>query len=446
LASQEIRNLVNRRGGSGRDRRPDEVDEPKDYAAPISLYIHVPVCVSKCAYCDFFSAVPESLPRAYEDGLVAATLARASALARRFAAERLDTVYVGGGTPTMLSPAALDRLLAGLESLLSDMQDEEPAEWTVEANPDSLDAEKLDIMAARGVTRVSVGVQSLDPQVLGLLGRRHEAEAAIEAVSLVADRGMDASADLMADIPRPKDRGEFRADAGGLAADALELLDSGAKHLSVYDLTIEEGTPLARRLDELDFPAEEEALEERRLLEEALGDRGFRRYEVSNYAAAGDECLHNLAYWRMASYLGAGPGAVSTIARRDGGSLRIEEAKSIGDYGAGGVFAGTEERINRKDAAFETIMMAFRTRFGLDSRAFRRRFGLEVEDLIGSTLRSWSDWLIPASPWPGIGPSGNEDLDPRGFALNGAGLDILNRFLGDCLAEMDRSFPAEEIS
>jgi oxygen-independent coproporphyrinogen III oxidase len=446
LASQAIRDIVSSRGDAIRDWRPGRVDEARGYAAPKSLYVHVPVCASKCSYCDFFSAVPESLPKDYEDRLVGSTLARASSLSRLFAANRFDTVYIGGGTPTMLSSAALDRLLAGLRALVSETGAEGPAEWTVEANPDSLDAGKLDIMASWGVTRVSIGVQSLDPGVLCILGRRHGAEEALAAVSLAAKRGMDVSADLIAEIPIWKAREKAGKDIGRLASDALELIDSGAKHLSVYDLTIEEGTPIARRLDELVFPAEAEALEERRLLEEALGKQGLRRYEVSNYAAGGDECLHNLAYWRMASYIGAGPGAVSTIARRDGGSLRIEEAKSIDGYGAGGIFAGTEERIGRKDAAFETIMMAFRTCFGLDSSAFRRRFGLDIADLIGSTLRSWSDWLVPGSPWPRIDREGKPACDHDGLALNGAGLDILNRFLGDCLAEMDRSFPKEELS
>jgi oxygen-independent coproporphyrinogen III oxidase len=426
------------------------------WAAPAALYVHVPLCASKCAYCDFYSLPLSSLPEAFEAELVGSTLDRASRLAERFGAEAFDTVYVGGGTPTVLSAPALDRLLRGIGALAAGSRGRPPVEWTIEANPDSLDAEILDIAAARGVTRLSIGVQSLDPRELELLGRRHGRDAVLGALRLAAGRGLAISADLIAGVPRLEGAGSGSAPAGKLALAARELVDAGATHLSVYDLSVEEGTPLASMRRGLSFPGEDEAWEERQRLEEALGGAGMRRYEVSNYAARGAECLHNLAYWRMDSYIGAGPGAVSTIARRDGSSLRIEEPKSVLDYGDPRGPAAVETGVSLRDAAFETIMMAFRTSFGLDLAAFSARFGRRAEELIGESLAAWSSRLKPGEPWPspearrrladGAGSpapaGGGSSARSGGPALDGGGLDILNRFLGACLEELDRKFAA----
>ncbi len=403
---------------------------------PASLYVHVPICASKCAYCDFFSLPASSLPEDFESGLVRATLERASRLAERFGADGFDTVYIGGGTPTMLGAEALESLLRGIGALASGSRGRGPREWTIEANPDSLGPEGLDIMARGGVTRLSVGVQSLDPTELELLGRRHGREAALKALRAAAERGFKVSADLIAGIPRRKGGGPRALD--GLARFARELADAGARHISAYDLSIEEGTALAARREDYDFPDEDEAWEERRLLESELEAGGMRRYEVSNYSARGDECLHNLAYWRMDSYIGAGPGAVSTIALEGGSSLRIEEAESIEGYGEGGRFSAAETPIPLREAAFETMMMSFRTRFGLDTDAFLERFGMRAEELIGETLASWAPRLGAGEAWPGT-PAGR---GRAGIALDGGGLDLLNRFLGDCLEELRAKFPS----
>ncbi len=310
-------------------------------------------------------------------------------------------------------------------------------------------------MAERGVTRISLGVQSLDEGELALLGRRHGAEDAMRAMRLAAASGMEVSADLIAGIPSSGRAGGARA----LAEAGRALIDAGASHLSAYDLTLEEGTPLSERAGRLDFPGEDESAEARALLERVLAESGIRRYEVSNYARPGKECLHNLAYWRMDSYIGAGPGAVSTLvaaAREsprpgiDGASLRIEEGRDLAACLAGGPDADTgglarETAIAPAEAAFESIMMAYRTIFGLDAARFRSRFGLEARSLIGKTLGSWKDRLVEGEPWP-IGANGaaKDGAAARHPALDGRGLDILNRFLGDCLAEMESSFPGRE--
>jgi oxygen-independent coproporphyrinogen-3 oxidase len=420
------------------------VTDRDEYLRPEALYVHVPICASKCSYCDFYSLPASSLPAGFEDALVRSTLDRASRLAGRFGCDGFETVYVGGGTPTMLSPRGLDGLLGGIGELARGSRGRSPSEWTVEANPDSLAPESLDIMLSRGVGRLSLGVQSLDPDELRLLGRRHGRDEALLAVRRASERGLAVSADLIAAIPRPRGAPRSPRGADALGLFARELVDAGASHLSVYDLCLEEGTPLAAASRTLSFPDEDEAWEGRRRLEETLLEAGMRRYEVSNYAAPGRECLHNLAYWRMDSYIGAGPGAVSTVARRDGSSLRIEEPKAADGYGDLERGGALETAIGVREAAFETIMMAFRTSFGLDLASFQRRFGRRAEELIGGTLSGWAKRLVPGERWPlPPGPASGGDGGPSagsgGPALDGAGLDLLNRFLRDCLEEMDRN-------
>jgi oxygen-independent coproporphyrinogen-3 oxidase len=424
LAAEELRGALTP-SLQGSSAASGEVPPPR------SLYIHIPLCASKCSYCDFYSLPCPSLPEGIEEKLVLSTLSRASSLAKRFGASGFDTVYVGGGTPTMLSPQALKSLLSGILKLAIEGGGRPPSEWTVEANPDSLDSEALEAMALSGVTRISLGVQSLDPGELKILGRRHGPEEALAAVSLAASRGFAVSADLIAGIPRERgSRERGTRGRGSLARYAKELLDAGAAHLSAYDLCIEEGTPLFRSKASLDFPGEDEAWEERKALEAFLSTRGMRRYEVSNYAARGEECRHNLAYWRMDSYIGAGAGAVSTLALPGGASVRIEEPKDALGYASSSGPRAVETPIGLRDSAFETIMMAFRTSFGLDLAAFERRYGLDAAKLIGESLEAWKSRIVPGEAWPGTEAS-------AGPALDGSGLDLLNRFLLDCLEEIE---------
>lgn len=404
----------------------------EDFVAPASLYVHVPVCASKCSYCDFFSVPAPSLDEGFETGLVEGLLRRASVLAERFGADSFSTVYIGGGTPSLLSASALARLVSGIGALARGQGSAGPREWTVEANPDSITREKLEVLAAHGVTRLSLGVQSLDADDLRLLERRHGPEAALASVRAASQAGLAVSADLIAALPQLRCATTPAPPTDRLASFAAELLDAGAGHLSVYDLSLEAGTALEARKGLLRFPGEDADWESRQSLEDALALAGLRRYEVSNYAKRGRECLHNLAYWHMDSYLGAGPGAVSTLSRRDGSSLRIEEPRSLPSYGLEGGPAALETEISLGDALFETIMMSFRTSFGLDLESFRSRFGVGAESLIGGSLSAWRSHLIQGEPWPWMDSSG-------GPALDSSGLDILNRFLASCLSELEKN-------
>lgn len=412
------------------------------FRPPRSLYFHVPFCRIKCGYCDFFSLPIGKTSDSELAGFVAAGLDRVRRLSGRFHAGRFDTLYVGGGTPSVLPAPFFELLLEGLAEIAP-----APLEWTVEANPESLDAQFLSICRAAGVTRLSIGIQSLDDEVLAVLGRLGRSESSYRALELAAGADFAVSADLIAGPPR----------RNGIAAEAERLLDFGIGHLSVYDLTLEEGTALAAtfRRGELELLDEDEAAAEREELESLLRERGFLRYEVSNYARPGAESLHNLAYWNMDSYLGVGPSAVSTLVEeaspypeasgRGGGALRVTESRSLETYRQGRAGeAALEERIDPKTAAFEVLMMGMRTRYGVDLGTFHERFGLRLEEMVSTSLGRWNEYLVPGVPPPGEEERGSSGTGRRErIALNDTGLNLLNRFLADCLEEFEDHFPAD---
>ncbi len=416
------------------------MDVASRWEAPRSLYVHVPFCRSKCAYCDFFSLPMEGMDTGIFAAWVEATLNRLETCLRRFPPQRnpaFDTVYIGGGTPSILPGDQLSRLFLGIVKRAG-----QPIEWTMEANPESLCDDVLDRMEAAGLTRLSLGIQSLDDEVLRLLDRPARRDACETALSSALSReGLLVSVDLIAGLPR-KD---------ALASEARALVDFGVDHLSIYDLVLEEGSPLASRVraGEVLLPGEDEAASERESADAFLDQVGFRRYEISNFAPIGKECLHNLAYWHMDSYLGIGPGAVSTLQELPdpdsppgsrGFSLRIEEGRELGEFVAGRQDAAAEMRIEPKDSAIESIMMAMRTVYGLDTRFFEERFGIGVSSLLGQSLEKWKGLLVPAQAWFPADPARLSDAG-EGIALGGAGMDILNRFLVDCMLELESKFP-----
>lgn len=270
------------------------------------VYVHVPFCVTKCAYCDFYS-VPcrgtdaeggiTTLFEQYDEAVLAQ--ARDTCLAEL--CRRIETLYVGGGTPTVMG----GRLVGLVRSLVEQYGLGRDAEVTVEANPESADPELLEALARAGVTRMSVGVQSFDDAVLSTLGRVHDASAAERAVARVVREGMRASLDLICAVPGQGMR-SWR--------DTLErTIATGSEHVSVYPLQVEEGTPMERAIEdgELPEPDPNAAADMMLLASEILTDAGFERYEVASYALPGAQARHNVAYWTGAPYLGLGPAAHS---------------------------------------------------------------------------------------------------------------------------------------
>jgi len=320
----------------------------------LHLYLHIPFCRHLCPYCGFYKHRPGDLAnRAFVD----AVLAEAD---RRTAGARpaVETVYFGGGTPSLLSPALLERLGRGLAERF-DLS--AVAEWTLEANPATFDRSKAVLVRDLGVTRVSLGVQSFQPPVLATLGRDHGPDEAVTAYETL--RGADfetVSIDLMFSIPG-QDRTLWQADLE--RAFAL-----GPDHLSAYNLTFEEDTDFLERHRDGELDADEDR--DADLFYQAvdfLEAHGYRHYEISNYARPGHESRHNRAYWNGADYLGLGPGAVSTI---DGERWRtLPDTAAYVRAAAGGLDTRTEiEVLSEEDRRLEAIALQLRTREGIPDR------------------------------------------------------------------------------
>ncbi len=285
------------------DRRSASVQD----FPPAHLYVHVPFCRSKCAYCAFYSeAVPP--PEGFADAIAAELQLRApNGLA-------LETLYLGGGTPTALGRDGLARLCATLNRWRNGAS--APQEWTVEANPGTLTGPMAEDLLRAGATRISLGAQAFDDASLALLGRAHGTAATRNAFRAARAAGFrSVGLDLIAGIPGLAERTWRKTLAEAMALEP--------EHLSVYLLSLEPGTPLAQAVaqDRQTLPSEDEQMDALAAAEAFLAAHGYRRYEISNYAREGFECRHNLAVWRGADYLGVGPAAASRL-----GSLRRENA------------------------------------------------------------------------------------------------------------------------
>jgi oxygen-independent coproporphyrinogen-3 oxidase len=266
---------------------------------PESLYIHIPFCLRKCGYCDFVS-IPfdEALSERYVAALIREM--------RQRGRMKLKTLYIGGGTPTVLSVEELNRLLKAINGNFDFLPD---AEKTIEANPATVDEAKLKTLIKGGVNRISIGAQSFDGPELKTLGRLHTARDAAEAVRLARRAGFEnISLDLIYGIP-----GQTADSWQRTLSEAIALRPD---HISAYELTLEKCTPLCEQVErgELCMPSEEEASAMSELCLRTLKEAGYLRYEVSNYALAGRQCLHNLNYWRRGEYIGLGAAAHSFMA------------------------------------------------------------------------------------------------------------------------------------
>jgi len=288
-----------------------------------ALYLHVPFCERKCEYCDFASIAGLHGHAAYVAALRAELRAIAAALPR----VTLDTVFCGGGTPSLLPPEELAAVLAEVRGGFRLAAD---AEVTIEANPSSTTAERAATWRAAGVTRVSVGVQSLEPRVLRFLGRVHSPERALEALEIVREAGFRGrSADLIYAVPG--------LDDAAWEATLRQILDADPGHLSAYELTVEPGTPLWESVTAgaVTPVNADEALRQHWLTVDLCAAAGYAQYEVSNFARPGHECRHNLAYWGNHFYLAAGCGAHGHLPPRCAAALGLVD--QAGAQGAAAV-------------------------------------------------------------------------------------------------------------
>lgn len=269
-----------------------------------ALYLHIPFCQSKCAYCDFDSVAASSLDdaRAAQACYLDRLTNRVDAFGTAGLLDGVRTVYIGGGTPSLLG-------MRLVELVRSVMQWCAPEEFTCEANPESFTSSLALQLARAGVTRISLGVQSLQEEELKAVGRIHSATQALEAICYAKDAGLDVSCDLMCGLPLQTQDSWAKSVAG--------LIEAGPCHVSIYPLTVEDGTPLALKVDSgrLVLPDEDEQADEMELARRFLVEAGFAPYEVASYALPGHACRHNIAYWTGIEYLGLGRSAASMLSR-----------------------------------------------------------------------------------------------------------------------------------
>lgn len=337
------------------------------------LYFHIPFCKRICAYCDFYKSADLRL----KEAVVEAMHDELRREAKFLPANRLRTIYFGGGTPSLLAPEQLEEFIRHAAELFDCSELEE---CTVEANPDDLTPDYLARLARTRVDRLSIGVQSFDDGELRLMNRRHTAAAARKAVRQAQEAGFkNVTVDLIFGVPG------FGTET--LKRNLRETVALGVQHISAYHLTIEPETAFGRRMARGTFaPVAEEVSEEEFLtVHRTLTDAGFEHYEVSNFARSGRRALHNSAYWSGKPYLGIGPAAHSFD-----GECRRWAAADIGRYLDGGD-RYESERLTERDHYNETVMTALRTADGIDTEAIVRRFGRTRLETLLEAARPWLD-------------------------------------------------------
>lgn len=406
------------------------------FEAPRFLYLHIPFCSKRCDYCDFHSLAASALDQSIMTRYIDVLIERIHLL-EDCMQPGIETIYIGGGTPTSLRIQDFERLIAAVSAFAGSGL----KEWTVEANPECLNEENLGIMARNAVTRVSLGIQSMDAEELRILGRNASREENSRALKLLCGSGLAVSADLIAAVPYRGTSDEKSGRTPGqrmpLHEQADYLANLGVQHISMYDLVVEEGTAIARHIEDrsLVTPDEDESYEARKAAEKNLKDRGYRRYEVSNFAMPGKESIHNSAYWSMNSYLGLGSGAVSTLQVLPGSdegfpgrALRLVEGKDLARYMDLPDASAHTSWIGLHDVVCEFVMMGLRTAKGLDIDRFSRLFGIEPHALLAHTINVWGDRISMHG--------GHLRVDDRG-------LDILNRILVSAFEDIDHFFKSE---
>ena len=319
------------------------------------LYIHIPFCIKKCRYCDFTSFADQA------DCFDAYTEAVINEM-KEYGGESIDTVFIGGGTPTVLSSAQLERIIKAVFERFNVSGD---YEFTVEANPGTLDDEKIKMLLSGGVNRMSIGVQSFNDDDLKALGRIHSAKTAYNTICRLYELGfLNINADIMTALPSQTEE--------GLLKTVEYLLELPLTHISAYSLIIEDGTPIAEDYKNglLTLPDEDSDRNMYAALVKMLAKNGFERYEISNFAKDGFECRHNIKYWQCNEYIGLGAAAHSYIK-----SERFSNTPDLAKY-LKGEYGRTGETLTEADKISEFIFMGLRMRCGISEKEFKRRFNI----------------------------------------------------------------------
>ena len=368
-------------------------------APPLFLYIHWPFCASKCPYCDFNSHVRDSIDQdGWRDALLADLAYEASLLPGR----RLTSIFFGGGTPSLMEPATVAAIIQAAHEHWIPADD---VEITLEANPNSVEAARFAELAAAGVNRLSLGLQSFDEQALRFLGRAHSAREGLAALETAQKYFQRVSFDLIYALP-----GDTEAGWSTTLQFALAL---GTTHLSLYQLTIEPGTRFASMVARNDFtPLDaDRSATLFELTDSVTSAAGLPAYEISNHARPGHESRHNLTYWRYGTFAGVGPGAHG---RRLGmRTLRHRKPENfLSGLARNGHGLVEEECLSPTESADEALVMGLRLAEGVDADAIARRFGLEpVVDWVRVDRLVRSGHLLRDGGRITLGPRGRLVLD-----------------------------------
>lgn len=388
------------------------------------LYLHIPFCIKKCKYCDFTSyADAENQMDGYVDALI-----RDMRQYQSFDFEPFTSVYMGGGTPSLLPAPLVERLF---HALYRHFPIHTNAEISMECNPGALSPDALDTCRRAGVNRVSLGAQSTDDALLSRIGRIHTRQSIFEAFSLLRQTGFsNINIDIMHGLP-----GQSTED---YLASIQMLLTLNPTHISAYSLILEEGTPLYDEIQEglETLPDQDEVCAMQDAGIGLLARQGYARYEVSNFAKPGYACLHNLNYWENGAYIGLGAGAHSAWRLPDGTGrehwTRFENPPSLEAYSLS-LDIPMEQRekhiIPPIEEAFETVMLGLRMLAGIHLPAFTARFGAPLDSFFPQSLKK-------------LQKNGLIQADKTHVRATARGMDLLNQVLQEFLAEMNADFTA----
>ncbi len=342
---------------------------------PAAVYIHIPFCTNKCYYCDFNSYVLKGQPVM---GYLEALAEEMKRTVQKAPPRAVETIFVGGGTPTVLLPEEMEYFLELVATWFPFRSDQ--VEFTMEANPGTVDEDKLKVMKSGGVNRISFGVQSFQNRLLNEIGRIHNTDDVYRSIELATQTGFDnLSIDLMFGLPNQT--------LEMLDASLDEALKLNLRHYSIYGLKVEENT-LFHRLylkDQLPLPDEDTELEMYKLIMRRLRSAGYRQYEISNFAKPGYESRHNMAYWRNQSYYGLGAGAHGYMFGE-----RHVNVKGVQPY-IEAAFAGLprleRQAVDRKEAMEDFMMVGLRMLDGVRRCDFERQFSDDMDEIFGASLR-----------------------------------------------------------
>ena len=379
---------------------------------PLSIYIHIPFCIKKCSYCDFLSApATEQTVESY----MAALFSEIEGKAGKYRDRRVVSVFIGGGTPSRLTGEQMGKLMACIRRNFSL---DPAAEITSEVNPGTVSEEKLRTFRKAGINRLSIGMQSAQDEELRALGRIHDFAGFLEAYEAAVRAGFtNINVDVMSGLPG-QTLESLRDTLGKLLA-----LRPMPQHVSAYSLIVEEGTPFARMAErgELQLPEEDT---ERAMYEETreiLAKYGFHRYEISNYAREGYECLHNVGYWIRRDYLGFGIGAASLV-----DNVRFQNGRDLIAYLKNPQDCREEEQVlTEQEQMEETMFLGLRLIRGISYEQFEKQYGRSLPEVYGPVItQNISDGLLREY---------TEESGERFLALTEKGLDVSNYVMAQFL-------------